>query len=141
MRQIEYIFIDSDSENHGNKSGNNDLPGFRYHFIVNREGIVINTIDISQPGHLELGTQNLEPREVKRLNACSIGIKFNGSLKPETCNLKLRAKLLRLLVELRERFPNAKILGGSELDITSSHAPVRVNPKMNELRKELSNIS
>jgi hypothetical protein len=44
------------------------------------------------------------------------------------------------LVELREHWPNAKILGVSELDITSSRAPVRVNPWMNELRSQLSDL-
>jgi hypothetical protein len=44
------------------------------------------------------------------------------------------------LVELREHWPNAKILGVSELDITSSRTPVRVNPWMNELRSQLSDL-
>jgi hypothetical protein len=44
------------------------------------------------------------------------------------------------LVKLREHWPNAKILGVSELDITSSRAPVRVNPWMNELRSQLSDL-
>ena len=49
-----------------------------------------------------------------------------------------RPELIDQLVKLREHWPNAKILGVSELDIASSHAPVRVNPWMNELRSELS---
>jgi hypothetical protein len=44
------------------------------------------------------------------------------------------------LVELREHWPNAKILGVSELGTTSSRAPVRVNPWMNELRSQLSDL-
>ena len=51
-----------------------------------------------------------------------------------------RPELVDQLVELREHWPNAKILGVSELDITSSHAPVRVNPWMNELRSQLSDL-
>lgn len=51
-----------------------------------------------------------------------------------------RPELVDQLVKLREHWPNAKILGVSELDITSSHAPVRVNPWMNELRSELSDL-
>ena len=51
-----------------------------------------------------------------------------------------RPELINQLVKLRRHWSNAKILGFSELDTTSSHAPVRVNPWMNELRKELSNL-
>lgn len=51
-----------------------------------------------------------------------------------------RPELIDQLIRLREQWPNAKILGVSELDITTSHAPVRVNPWMNELRKELSDL-
>jgi hypothetical protein len=42
------------------------------------------------------------------------------------------------LIRLRRHWPNAKILGVSELDISASHAPVRVNPDMNQLRSLLS---
>ena len=49
-----------------------------------------------------------------------------------------RPALIDQLVKLREHWPNAKILGVSELDISASHAPVRVNPAMNQLRSLLS---
>ena len=51
-----------------------------------------------------------------------------------------RAKLLDELVRLRRQWPDAKILGASELDTSASHAPVRVNPEMNDLRRELSDL-
>ena len=51
-----------------------------------------------------------------------------------------RPALISQLVKLRQHWPNAKILGLSELDISASHAPVRVNPWMNVLRKELSDL-
>lgn len=137
MRQIEYIFIDSDSENHGNKSGNNDLPSFRYHFIVNREGIVINTTDIQYPVNLVQGHNY----DRNKYNRYSIFIRYCGSLKPETCNLKLRTALLNLLVELRHRFPDAKILGLSELDGRELyHKNIIVSDAMNLLRSELSDL-
>ena len=136
MRQIEYIFIDSDTKNNHRKSSHHAIPNIRYHYVVNSQGLVLNPTDTSIPAHIIQG-----PNYDRNIyNRYSIFIRYCGSLKPETCNLKLRAKLIRLLVELRSRFPDAKILGVSELDITSSHTPVRVNPKMNELRKELSNI-
>lgn len=51
-----------------------------------------------------------------------------------------RPALINQLVKLRQHWPNAKILGLSELDISASHAPVRVNPWMNELRQALSDL-
>lgn len=51
-----------------------------------------------------------------------------------------RSELIDQLVWLRRHWPDAKILGVTELDISSSHAPVRVNPWMNELRRELSDL-
>ena len=51
-----------------------------------------------------------------------------------------RPALIDQLVKQRKHWPNAKILGVSELDITTSHAPVRVSPWMNELRSRLSDL-
>lgn len=51
-----------------------------------------------------------------------------------------RQALISQLLKLRRQWPHAKILGRSELDITASHAPVKVNPFMNELRRELSDL-
>lgn len=142
MRNIKYILVnDSKPAAPRGKSSNICIENLRYHYVINSAGDVPNPIDISQPGHLELRTWNLGPREVKRLNACSIGIKFNGSLKSETCNLKLRIALLNLLVELRQRFPDAKILGLSELDGRELyHKNIIVSDAMNLLRSELSDL-
>ena len=52
-----------------------------------------------------------------------------------------RCKLLDELVRLRRKWPEAKILGVSELDTSATHAPVRVNPEMNKLRLELSGLT
>lgn len=51
-----------------------------------------------------------------------------------------RPALIKQLVKQRQHWPNAKILGLSELDISASHSPVRVNPWMNELRQALSDL-
>lgn len=51
-----------------------------------------------------------------------------------------RPALVSQLLKLRRQWPNAKILGRSELDITASHVPVKVNPFVNELRRELSDL-
>ena len=51
-----------------------------------------------------------------------------------------RSVLIEHLCKLRKHWPDAKILGVSELDVSASHAPVRVSPAMNQLRRELSDL-
>jgi len=51
-----------------------------------------------------------------------------------------KEQLFDELIRLRRHWPNAKLLGVSELDISASHAPVRVNPAMNQLRSLLSHL-
>ena len=60
------------------------------------------------------------------------GFKVRGSME--------RAKLLDELCRLRRHWPEAPILGVSEIDLSASHAPVRVNPEMNALRREMSDL-
>lgn len=49
-------------------------------------------------------------------------------------------ELIGKLCDLRRHWPEAKILGVSELDTSSSHAPVRVSESMNRLRRQLSDL-
>jgi len=49
-----------------------------------------------------------------------------------------RQALIDELCRLRRHWPDAKILGVSEIDPSTSHAPVRANPEMNALRREMS---
>ena len=51
-----------------------------------------------------------------------------------------RQALIDELCRLRRHWPDAKILGVSEVDPSASHAPVRVNPEMNALRREMSDL-
>jgi hypothetical protein len=52
-----------------------------------------------------------------------------------------RAALLNLLVELRQHFPDAKILGLSEIDGKELHCRnIIVSDAMNVLRRELSDL-
>ena len=51
-----------------------------------------------------------------------------------------KEQLFDELIRLRRHWPNAHILGVTELDISASHAPVRVNPDMNQLRRLLSHL-
>jgi len=70
---------------------------------------------------------------------CDAGGKWNVTGSKE------RTALIDQLCKLRRHHPDAKILGVSELPSTdsgtySSHAPIRVNPEMNALRRELSDL-
>ena len=48
--------------------------------------------------------------------------------------------LLCKLCRLRRHYPNAKILGVSEVNTSSTYAPIKVNPAMNALRREMSDL-
>ncbi len=141
MRHIKYIIInDSMLEASRGKSSNIRIDNLGYHYVINSQGEMLNPIDVSNPGNLELGARNMKLREVERLNAFSVGIKYNGSLKRETCSLKLRALLLALLNELRSRYPDAAILALNEIK-PGTRRIIRVRDDMNDLRRELSRIT
>lgn len=147
MRKIEYIFIDSDHPSDNSQSPCYDVSGFRHHFIVTREGAVVNTTDIQYPVSLITGPNY----DRDKYNNCSICIRYCGSLQPNawlidrdsSCSAVLgqRAALLQLLVKLRQHFPDAKILGLSELDGRELYCKnVIVSDAMNLLRNELSEL-
>ena len=147
MRKIKYIFIDSDCQNDSSKSGHRAVSLFRHHFTITKEGLVLNPIDISQTVNLIEGPIY----DPDKYNECAISIHYCGSLEPGTLrsamplgsskNFELRAKLIRLLVELRSRFPDAKILGVSELDGKAPYYKnIIVSDTMNLLRRELSEL-
>ena len=148
MRKIEYIFIDSDRENHDGKSDCHDVSNLRYHYVVNSQGCVINPTDVSITNHIIQGPVY----DPDKYNKCSIFIRYCGSIRseawllepagtlnPATSNLKQRQALISLLVELRRHFPEAKILGVSEIDGREIYCKnIIVSDAMNLLRCELS---
>lgn len=90
------------------------------------KGRVLNPIDVRQLG-------NFMPQPAsgaEDLIQCSIGIKYNGKLTDP----RLRPLLIALLLNLRERYPDAKILAKDEYDWHR----IKVRDDMNRLRKELS---
>lgn len=153
MRKIEYIFIESDDD----KSGRRDVPNFGYHYVVNRwsrecnpsslgdgrvatevsiansEGIVLHPTDISLTVDIIQGPIY----DPDKYNRCSIGIKYNGKLSDR----KLRPLLIHLLLDLRKHFPEAKILGVSEIDGRELYCKnIIVSDAMNVLRREMSDL-
>ena len=171
MRKIEYIFIDSDTETHNGKPGRHAVPNLGYHYVVNRgssecnpsslgdcrvasevgnansEGLVLNPTDVCIPAHIIQGPVY----DPDKYNHSSIFIRYCGSIRPEawlmqsgsSCStiMAQRAALLQLLVELRQHFPDAKILGVSEIDGRELYYKnIIVSDAMNVLRRELSDL-
>ena len=64
----------------------------------------------------------------------------DASSKFQVSGSKERHALIDELCRLRRQWPEAKILGISELDVSASHAPVRVNPDMNALRRAMCDL-
>ena len=170
MRHIKYIIInDSMPEASRGKSSNIRIDNLGYHYVINSQGEALNPIDVSNPANLTLETRNLKPETkhlkpqvVERLNACSIGVKYNGSLaddlklytlnsatdfKLSTLDSQRMALLLALLNELRSRFPDAAILALNEIKLETRNLKhgtrsfIRVRDDMNALRRELSSIT
>ena len=61
------------------------------------------------------------------------GFKVQGSRE--------RQALIDQLCKLRRHWPDAPILGVSEIDLSASHAPIRVSEAMNQLRRQLNDLS
>ncbi len=148
MRKIHYIFIHSDDDTRHQKSPRRAEPLIRYHFVVNSQALVLNPTDIQQTINLIEGP--LYDRD--KYNNCSIYIRHCGSRRPEpwlitpgtSCAavLRQRAALIHLLVHLRTHFPDAKILGLSEIKGKALHSNnIIVSDTMNLLRRELSDHS
>ena len=143
MRSIKYILInDTISKTPSGAPVRYDASNLGHHYVINSSGAVLKLIDVCQPG-------SFMPKPTcgeEDLNRCSIGIKYNGSLKPGTLNLELRAKLIELLAELRSQWPSAKILGISELGLEFCDQRIissgRLCPSdaMNQIRKALSDL-
>lgn len=143
MRHIKYIIInDSMPKASRGKSSNIRIDNLGYHYVINSQGEMLNPIDVSNPSHLELETKHLKPQEVERLNACSIGVKYNGKLSDP----RLRPRLLALLNELRNHYPEAAIFALNEIRPETRHLKhetrgiIRVRKDMNQLRRELSDM-
>ena len=149
MRNIDYIFIDSDGQNGDGKSISHMVPNFRFHYIVNRwndsGNPVANPTDISLTAHIIRGPIY----DPDKYNKSSIFVRYCGSLLPAYCPsdsdteiqtiMAQRATLIQLLLHLRNQFPDAKILGLSEIDGRELYCKnITVSEVMNVLRRELS---
>jgi hypothetical protein len=131
MRQIRFIIVnDSSAQVSGSESRRGHVSNLGYHFTISGEGHISNPLNIGLPGAFfkrkTLVTNNY--------HQCSIGIHLGFRLEDSTP--EARAALIRHLDKLRNKFPNAMIFGFSEI----SGDYFRVNPEMNRLRQEMSEI-
>ena len=78
-----------------------------------------------------------DSRNVPNIGLCAI---VNASAKWQEPGSESRTALIDRLVRLRRHYPETPILGWSELDTSYKSAPVRVNPEMNALRREMSDL-
>lgn len=126
MRSIKYLLInDKTPKSPTGHANHHTTDNLGHHYVINSKGRVLNPIDVRQPGKFMP-----EPSTgAESLNQCSIGIKYNGKLTDP----RLRSLLIALLLNLRERYPDAKILAKNEYD----RHRIKVRDDMNSLRREL----
>ena len=89
-------------------------------------------------GTLNPATRSLRVSEGRTTLASAM---LNVSRLDRRSNLKQRQALISLLVELRRHFPEAKILGVSEIDGRELYCKnIIVSDAMNQIRRELSDL-
>lgn len=99
--------------------------------MTNIKYILINETDCKNPF---CDAQHRDMPNVGHCIVCDAGSKW------KVAGSKERAALVKELCRLRRHYPETPILGMSELDTSRTYAPVRVNPEMNVLRRELSDL-
>lgn len=115
MRLIQYIII----YNCGKRR--------EHHYSINRKGFVAKKLNIRKP--VKIIDRRIDP---DGYNSCSIGI--HVSCFKNSDNPTQHETLVNLLVALRMDFPEAMILGLSEI----GSYYIKVSEKMNQLRMELA---
>ena len=117
MRQIKFIIIDDRGK----------IP--QHHYTIVKHGFVIKETNVRNPVKIFDKSQDTD-----RYNAHSVVVGFSGSRRK--CNPKQRETLIDLLIELRHRYPSAKIFGLSEI----GSYYIQVSSNMNCLRFILSEV-
>ena len=119
MKTVNYILVaEAGTQNAACVIRNCKLPDIG-HCVICDAG---STAEVSEPGGPVSGSK--------------FQISGFKDLELETRNLEQRGALIRELCRLRRRFPEAKILGVSEID----GKRIRVSDEMNALRRALSDL-
>lgn len=125
-RKIEYIIIHCTDTPEGRSYNSKDIDA--WHKQRGWKGIGYNYV-ILLDGTIELGRDVDEvPAQAKGYNSNSIGIVYVGgkssSGKPkDTRTVEQKNSILRLLKELRQLYPKAKILGHRDLPNVAKACP------------------
>lgn len=117
MRQINYIIIDDCGK----------IP--ERHYSVDKHGFVVKETDIRKPLKILDKSQDTD-----RYNARSVVVGLSGSKRKG--NPRQHETLIDLLIELRHRYPSAKLFGLSEI----GSYYIQVSSNMNCLRFILSEV-
>ncbi len=143
MRQINYILIDETTfELRSYRSGKRRTPNLGNHYFINMHGQRLQLLNDHKVGNVADSILHLNKFDYQKYNDTSIGILYYGSLKesfgkePSSQDSINKEILIDLLVRLRSKYPNAKILGVSEID----GKDIKPSEVMNALRSELSNM-
>lgn len=101
--------------------------GFRetgYHFFLRKSGLVETGRDLSQPGRFEVGAHSLGE------NDASVGICFEGGVTRAAPNVGFdsrtpaqTAAMIKLIYDLKERFPNARVTGHRDMPGAATQCP------------------
>lgn len=118
------------------------------------DGIGFFLIDECVPSHLPVRFHILFVKFVKlvEMKQAKYTLVNETSSKNAGCDVTYRAMLhlgycyfvsspdIDTLVRLRRHYPEAPILGLSEVDTSARHAPVSISEAMNRLRREMSDL-
>lgn len=118
---VEKDFTVRDIDSMHRKRGFNEIG---YHYFIRKNGKIENGRDLSQKGRFEVGAHS------KGENAQSIGICYEGGVSQTDMNTgfdsrtpEQKASMIKLLIELRERFPNAVVMGHRDMPGAATQCP------------------
>lgn len=118
---IESDFTAADIDAMHRKRG---FKGIGYHKFIRKNGVVEKGRDLSQPGRFEQGAHS------KGENDASIGICYEGGVHKAAPNVGLDTRteaqkraMKRVIRELLDRYPNAKVVGHRDMPGAATQCP------------------
>ena len=95
-----------------------------YHFYIRKDGTIETGRDLSQPGRFEIGAHSSGE------NDSSIGICYEGGVRAAQPNVgfdsrtaEQKAAMVRLILELLQRFPGAIVEGHRDMPGAATQCP------------------
>lgn len=125
-RNIEYIIVHCTATKEGANFSSKDID--QWHRALGWNGIGYNYV-VTLDGTIETGRDvDLVPSHARGFNSRSIGVVYIGGLDKnrvpkDTRTSAQKSSLKRLLMDLRELYPTAKILGHRDLPRVAKACP------------------